>query len=346
MTVRSKPSWRKAMTKAWCARYTQKLALTRRALPAVKDAARRAEEAVSHQRRAGGHALHEGLEHRAVPEGHEHRPAEGHGKAQHQRRYIPPEPLPPRGPGAHDVAEQRVAERRPAHVQRILRRYAAEPRERRPEPEERPADAEHRPEEHRPVELPLRRPPHERAQHRQRGVEQQQDLQVVEVQVVVKAQRLAHGVPEPARLQPAREEVRARDVVHVIEPGPDQQAYQHAQEVAPEDVTPREPPLRREHQRARAHEEHRHRKAREAVPERTREPREAACLKEAQAVARGVYYYDARAGRELYYVGRQRAPLHLGHLPSPLFPEQMSPMYIHATGTTRHSPSPKRLCTR
>src|SRR5699024_9187919 len=120
----------------------------------------------------------------------------------------------------------------------------------------------------------------------------------------------------------------------------------YAQEVAPENVPPCETALRREHQRARAHEKDRHRKARQAVPKRAGEPGKAADLKELQPIAGGVYDNNASAGREFYDVGRKLAPSSALHVSPSSLTEQISPMYIQAIGATRQSPSPKRLCTR
>ena len=127
--------------------------------------------------------------------------------------------------------------------------------------------------------------------------------------MVVEAERVYHRIQQPVRLQPAREDIGPNDAVDIVEPGPDQQDYEYAQKIAAENVPARQPPRRVQHQGACTHEKQRHGKARQAVPKCTGQPVEAPCLEQSQAVARAVYHYDARAGRELQNVRRERPGL-------------------------------------
>jgi hypothetical protein len=118
----------------------------------------------------------------------------------------------------------------------------------------------------------------ENSHYRQQRVYEKQDLQVIEVQVVIKSQSLDDRVLEAVRLIPACEYILADNSEYVICPCPEEKYPEDSKKVTFIDSLKRKAARGVEHKRACAHEEHGYGESHERIPKRAGKPARSAQL--------------------------------------------------------------------
>ena len=112
----------------------------------------------------------------------------------------------------------------------------------------------------------------EGARERERGIDEQDDRQVIEMPLVLPEQPVAHCAAQRGGVRlPGGEQANG-----FVDRGPEEQREQHVRDVPPPDVPRGDRALRVQQQCAAAQQEQRHCPARDAAPEEAGEPANAA----------------------------------------------------------------------